>query len=95
MGLSSCFRYVPLESSEHRDDLACDNDVFSHDDGFHAGVFGLQANMVALLEEALDRGAVVDDGDYDIPVRSGGLFFDDDVIAVVDAYLDHGVAAYF
>lgn len=94
MGLPSCFGHVALESTEYRDDLACDNDVLSHDDRFHAGVFGLKTNMVALPEEALDRGAVIDDGNYDISVCSGGLFFDDDIIAVVNADLHHGVSAY-
>lgn len=95
MGLPSCFGRESLEPSKHRDDFACNNDVFPHDNRFHAGVFGLKANMVAFLEEALDRGAVIDDGDYDISVCSGGLFFDDDVIAVVNADFHHGVSAYF
>ena len=55
MGLPSCFGRESLEPSKHRDDFACNNDVFPHDNRFHAGVFGLKANMVAFLEEALDR----------------------------------------
>ena len=50
--------------------------------------------MVGLAEEALDGGAVVDDGHDDIAVVGHRLLLHNHVVAIVDAGLDHGLAAH-
>src|SRR6185369_13135549 len=63
------------------------------DDRIHGGVGGLEADMIFLFVEALECGlAAVDEGDNHFTVAGSGLLGDDDVVAGVDAFVDHGVA---
>ena len=74
-----------------RDDLAEDADRVGID-RLHFRVFGLEAVAAVLLEEALDRGFVVDHGDDDLAVFGVLALFDDDDVAVQDADVAHTFA---
>ena len=50
--------------------------------------------MVALVEESLDGGFVLDQGDDDLAVAGRLLRLDDDEVAVEDAGLLHRVSAH-
>ena len=50
--------------------------------------------MALFFIEALHRCTIVDDGDDDIAVVAGGLFFHGNIIAIVDPDFDHGIAAH-
>src|SRR5438128_5701477 len=64
------------------------------DNGLHLAVGRLQANVVLLLVEALQRYFAVDHGDDALAVGRFALLADDDIIAVGDVVLDHRLAAH-
>ena len=62
-------------------------------DGFHRVVLWLKANSILLAIEGLDRGGVIDERNDDLSVVGIMLLFDDDVVSVEDARIDHRFAA--
>src|SRR5579875_1750634 len=61
-------------------------------DGGHGRVLRLQPNVVLLAEEPLDRGLLPEQGHHDVAVVGRRLRADDEVVAFIDARLDHAVA---
>lgn len=72
-------------------DLAEDG-YFVEDEIFHVVVFGVQNVFAVALVETLDRRAVLDEGDDYFAVFGGVLLPDDELVAVENADLNHGVA---
>src|SRR5579875_1648940 len=68
-----------------------DGDV-AREDGGHGRVLRLQPNVVLLAEEPLDRGLLPEQGHHDVAVVGRRLRADDEVVAFIDARLDHAVA---
>src|SRR5205807_290594 len=83
-----------LIAPDQRDDFAVDGHLFGPEDEVDHGRVGrAEHDLVALAGEGLDRGLLAGDaGDDDVALLGGGLLTDDDVVAVEDAGLDHGVA---
>ena len=79
---------IRLNISHQTNDFAEDGHVVE-DKIFHVIVFGVKNKFAVALVKALDRGAVVDEGDNDFAVFGDGLFFDDNFIAAEHAYLFH------
>ncbi len=64
-----------------------------HDDRLHGGVRGLQAHLVAFLEDALQGGLhAVDQRHHDLAIAHGAGFLHQDVVTVEDGFILHGVA---
>ena len=63
-------------------------------DRIHGIVFRLETVAAVFFGVGFYGGGVVDKGDNDIAVFSGGGFADDDFVAVVNADIDHTLAAY-
>src|SRR3990172_2541028 len=81
------------EPADHSYDLALDMHL-ARVDRLHLAVGGLEADPVALLVEALERGgAVLEERDDDVTIARRGLLLDHDVVAVVDVVLDHRLPA--
>ena len=66
-------------------------------DGIHFSVGGLEANnIIGLIEEALEGGfCAMDQGDDDFSLTSGAGALDEDVVAVDDVLIAHGISADF
>src|SRR4051812_26409705 len=81
--------------AEDADDYALDADAVGLDDaGLHRVVGGLEADLAAFLEVALEGGlAGVEERDDLFAVAGGVAAFDDDVVAVAEVVFDHGFAA--
>src|SRR5690348_6179536 len=86
-----------LVLAQDADDAALDLDGggWNHD-GLHGGIRGLQADGVAFLVEAL-QGSVgaIHQRDDDIAIASNLGFFHQDVVAIENGFILHGVAADF
>src|SRR3954471_11349189 len=74
---------------------ALDADAVGLDDaGLHGVVGGLEADLAAFLEVALEGGlAGVEEGDDLLAVLGGVAAFDDDVVAVAEVVFDHRLPA--
>src|SRR4051812_41743915 len=81
--------------AEDADDYALDADAVGLDDaGLHRVVGGLEADLAAFLEVALEGGlAGVEEGDDLFAVLGRVAALDDDVVAVAEVVFDHGFAA--
>src|SRR5215210_3760532 len=68
--------------------------LFVHVDRLHRAVGGLQADGASALPVELLEGGVLaaEERDHHLAVARGLAVLDDDVVAVADLLLDHGVA---
>src|SRR4051812_47424420 len=77
----------PHDASQHDDVVGVDRR--------HRRVGGLQPDVALLAVDALDGGlAAIDERGDDLAVLGGLLTAHDDVIAAVDAVVDHRLTAY-
>src|SRR2546428_13986137 len=81
-----------VQLPDHRDGDAFDGDVACVD-GLQVGILGLQPDAVLFFEEPLDRGLIINERDYDLTVRRRRLASYNQEVSVVDAGVDHAVAA--
>src|SRR3954467_12498065 len=83
---------VAAEDADHHTLHA---DAIGLDDaGFHGAVGGLEADLAAFLEPALEGGlAAVEEGDDLLAVLGRLAALDDDVVAVAKMVVDHRLAA--
>src|ERR1051326_3180356 len=63
------------------------------DDRVHLAIGGHQAYVLLLLVEALQRNLIIDHGNDTGAVIRSLLLADDDVVAVLNVIVDHGLAA--
>src|SRR5947209_5822941 len=75
-------------------DNATENRRLARPDRLEFFVLGLEADVVRLLEVALDRRLLADESDDDLSITRRVAALDDDVIAVEDAGVLHRVAGH-
>src|SRR3954451_2054396 len=80
---------APIQPDEAAEDLHV-----LRPDRLVRGVLRLQADVVGLVEEALDRRLLPHERDDDLAVGGGLLAADDDVVTLEHARVAHRVAAY-
>src|SRR5574341_879407 len=86
-----------LEPPQNPDDLSQDLKALlapSDVDGGHAGVFGLEDDLVRFEEDPLDGGLVVEKRHDDVAVLGGGLAADEGVVPGEDVGTDHALTLY-
>ena len=86
-------REVVIQTPPEQADDAPEHADFLERIGSIVVVLGLQADVVGLAEEALDRRLLADERDDDVAVRGDVLGAHDDEVALEDAGVLHRVAA--
>src|SRR5438128_12498534 len=81
-----------MQSSSHRDGDAFDR-YFARVDRFESGVFRLEPDSVLFFEEPFHRRLIVNARDHDLTVRGRLLAPHHQEVSVVDAGVDHAIAA--
>lgn len=96
-GLYSFARTELLVFAEDAQDSALDGDLRRrNEDGLHFSVCGLQTHHVSLRVKTLQRGfGTMDEGHDDLALACGSGALNQNIIAIDDVLIAHGIAADF